>query len=280
MTNVYLDLTAEFNAGRLRAVICSGQAVVLHRLAVVSKDGDWILREDDEAIEHVLRVLARHGARYRFGAPLALPWLRGGWSSHFDFMHGELRVRTDFFSRPPRVTTVELARVWREQELHVPPFVDVRVLAELKKTNREKDYVVIGELARLMTDVRDQLLYSRSARDLIELSARHPQETLEVAAARPLLRHTSLPRHELQRELDAEKALLIDANEARLARFLSAAEPWSAAWPALEREVAGMELLAAHEVLVRRAKELLPVAAGGAVEGTADGAVEGPADGC
>ena len=30
---IYLDLTREFNRGRLRTIICSGQAVVLHRLA-------------------------------------------------------------------------------------------------------------------------------------------------------------------------------------------------------------------------------------------------------
>ena len=100
---IYLELTKEFNEGRLRAVICSGQAVVLHRLAIMSKDGDWILREDKEALQQVLRVLDRHGARYRFGAPLDVRWMAGGWSSHFEFRHESLRVRTDFFTRPPRV---------------------------------------------------------------------------------------------------------------------------------------------------------------------------------
>ena len=73
---IYLDLTREFNAGALRAVIASGQAAVLHRLAIASKDGDWILREDPVALDHVLHVLARHGARYRFGAPLDVRWRR------------------------------------------------------------------------------------------------------------------------------------------------------------------------------------------------------------
>jgi hypothetical protein len=49
MTNPYLDLTAQFNRGRRRALVSSGQAVVLHRLAIMSKDGDWVLREDEEA---------------------------------------------------------------------------------------------------------------------------------------------------------------------------------------------------------------------------------------
>lgn len=36
--SVYLTLTSEFNEGGLRAIVSSGQAVVLHRLAVMSKD--------------------------------------------------------------------------------------------------------------------------------------------------------------------------------------------------------------------------------------------------
>lgn len=46
MDNPYLELTEELNRGRLRALLSSGQAVVVHRLAIMSKDGDWILRED------------------------------------------------------------------------------------------------------------------------------------------------------------------------------------------------------------------------------------------
>jgi len=42
--NIYVDLTNQFNDGRLRAILSSGQAVVLHRLAIMSKDGDWIVR--------------------------------------------------------------------------------------------------------------------------------------------------------------------------------------------------------------------------------------------
>lgn len=70
--NVYCDLTRRFNAARTRAILAGGQAVVLHHLAIMSKDGDWILREDDEALAHVLSTLDACGARDRFGAPLDL----------------------------------------------------------------------------------------------------------------------------------------------------------------------------------------------------------------
>jgi hypothetical protein len=99
MNNPYLELTDDLNDGRLRALLSSGQAVVVHRLAIMSKDGDWILREDAEAVDHVLGVLSRLGSRYRFGAPLDLRWLAGGWSAHFEHRRNGLRLVT----RPPRI---------------------------------------------------------------------------------------------------------------------------------------------------------------------------------
>lgn len=138
--NVYIALTKRFNGGRLKAIICSGQAVVLHRLAIMSKDGDWILREDAESLGHVLGVLSEHGARYRFGAPLDTRWMSGGWSSHFEFRRDKLRVRTDFFTRPPRISASRLEEIWKEQEGRDLPFLSATDLADMKKTDRERDY--------------------------------------------------------------------------------------------------------------------------------------------
>ena len=114
-------------------------------------------------MQHVLAVLAEYGARYRFGAPLDERWPAGGWSAHFEFRRDQLRVRTDFVTRPPRLESATLDRLWKETDPQ-RPVLDPAALAEVKKTNREKDYAVIGELARLMTEPRQQLLYSRSAR--------------------------------------------------------------------------------------------------------------------
>lgn len=219
--NIYVELTKQFNRGKLRTIICSGQAVVLHRLAVMSKDGDWIIREDEESLKHILGILAEYGARYRFGAPLDIRWMRGGWSSHFEFRYRKLRVRTDFFSRPPRLSQTDVERLWKEHESSDLPFVNVKYLAELKKTNREKDYVVIGELARLMKDPRDHLLYSRSARDIIRLAEEYPDLIMELASKRPLLSKYNEGRKKLEELLDAEKRTLIHANEERFVFFAS-----------------------------------------------------------
>lgn len=258
MENPYVDLTLAFNRGRLRAILSSGQAVVLYRLAVTSKDGDWILREDAEALDHVFEVLAEQGARYRYGAPLDLRWLAGGWSSHLELRRNGLRLRTDFVTRPPRVSRAEIEQMWLEPVIRKVPVVGLTTLADLKKTNREKDYPVIGELARQMSDPRAQLLYSRSSRDLERLAREHPDAIAELVGRRPLLAHIDAGREEIERQLDAERRTLMRANEERLARYFEASQSWAAVWPEVQREMAGRPLLDAHAIMTSRAEALLP----------------------
>lgn len=256
--NIYLQLTQEFNAGRPRAVLAGGQAVVLYRLAIMSKDGDWILREDDEALDHVREVLERYDARYRFGAPLQKQWMAGGWSAHLEFMRDRIRVRTDFMTRPPRLSGEDLDRMWERQSGHGTAVVSLKDLAELKKTNREKDYAVIGELARRMTDVDDRLLYSRSARDLAALAVEHPERVNNLLRRRPALGAIARGLAELEAALDGERRAMIHANEARLEAFMAAAQPWADMWPLVDQEIGGRPLRAAHRLMVRRAKGVLP----------------------
>ena len=258
MTNVYIELTKFFNAGELRAILSFGQAAVLHRLAIMSKDGDWILRETAETMEHILKILSKYKAHYRFGAPLDIRWMSGGWSSHFEFLHGEMRVRTDFVTRPPRISQVELRNLWKGQEGCDIPFVSIKHLADIKKTNRERDYAIIGELARLMSDPRDQLLYSRSARDLIALAEKHPAFISELKVQRSVLEKIPEGRDKLEEALDAERRSLIHVNEERLRIYMEASLKWSVIWQDVEKETEGISLLKAHEIVVRRAKDILP----------------------
>jgi hypothetical protein len=266
MNNPYLELTEEFNRGRLRALLSSGQAVVVHRLAIMSKDGDWIVREDAEAVTHVLEVLSLQGARYRFGAPLDLRWLAGGWSSHFELRREALRLRTDFVTRPPRIAADQLARMWEHAEATGDEVVRPEPLAAMKLTNREKDYAVVGELARLMTDPISQLLYSRSSRDLIELAAEHPSALAEATRQRPLLAQIAAGREVLEEALDRERRTLIRANEERLARYLAAAEAWANLWPEVQRQIDGLSLLDSHRLVTSRAEGILPFEPAGGTE--------------
>ena len=260
--SVYLDLTREFNRGRLRAVLSSGQAVVLHRLAMASKDGDWILREDEEALAHVREVLGAHGARYRFGAPLDLRWLAGGWSAHLEFRRDRLRVRTDFVTRPPRLDEAALQDIWEEAKGDVP-FLSLLDLVRVKMTDREKDWPMVGELARRLQAPRDRLLHSRSARDLLDLARDFPALIAEVLPLRPALARLEQGRDALEAALDAERRARMRENEERLARYETAAARWALAWPQTEHALAGRPLAEAHAVMVQRALAVLPFASAG-----------------
>jgi hypothetical protein len=224
----------------------------------MSKDGDWVLREDEETMRHVLSALAAHGARYRFGAPLDVRWLSGGWSAHLEYTGHGLRLRADFVSRPPRVSASELDAMWRAAEASDSEVVPLEPLAAMKLTKREKDYAVLGELARRMTDPRAQLRYSRSSRDLARLAAEHPDALADTVRVRPLLAHVARGRDVLDAELDRERRTLMRADEARLDRYRDAATRWAAVWPAVSRQIDGLGLHAAHRVVVARADGVLP----------------------
>ncbi|MFH1524628.1 MAG: hypothetical protein ABIF04_06660 [Chloroflexota bacterium] len=224
----------------------------------MSKDGDWIVREDQESCRHVLSVLERHGARYRFGAPLDIRWLVHGWSSHFEFNLETLRVRTDFFSRPPRISDTDLETLWRDQPAKQPPFVNLTQLARMKQTDREKDYVVIGELARRMTDPADQLRFSRSALDLMCLADKYPLLITSLSLERPLLSIVKEGRDILETALDAERRGMMHANEKRLAQYEAASLCWQERWPNVNRQTEGLSLSQAHDIITKTAETFLP----------------------
>ncbi len=262
MQNIYLELTEKFNSGALRAILTSGQAVVLHKLAVMSKDGDWIIKEDPSCLQHVLEILQSYGARYRLGAPLHLDWLGAGWSSHFEFFHQGMRVRTDFFARPPRISPRNLAALWQTQANAKIAFTDAKTLAEVKMTMREKDYPIIGELARKMDSPSDQLLFSRSAQDLIELAKENPLLISELSSRRPLLSLLGRSTVEkLEAALDKERREFMREDAARLEKYARASATWLAEWPRILGQICALPLLEAHQVVVREAHKLLPLVA-------------------
>jgi len=154
--NIYFALTEAFNQDAPTVALASGQAVVFYRIAIMSKDGDWVIREAPDACERVLRELERRGARYRIGAPLDVRWLKGGWSSHFEFFdERRRRVRCDFVSRPPRVSPASLAALFERARGETLVAVDPESLILMKQTQRAKDYAVIGELALLLPPERE-----------------------------------------------------------------------------------------------------------------------------
>lgn len=253
-SNYYFQLTHAFNAGGRSVVLASGQAVVYYRLAMMSKDGDWIVREDAEACAHVRHVLAERGARYRPGAPLDPRWLAGGWSSHFELFDDERRrLRCDFFSRPPRLSAAD-----RESLFMAPlpsgelPVVGVEALIRMKQTQRAKDYPVIGELARLLPPDRELELTTDPDR-ILELAAAHG-----AASDRPsvMKARNGDGRLAVVLALAEEMDTLQQRDRARFESYESASREYVAAVRRLDR--GELTLPDGHERLCELAEQLLP----------------------
>lgn len=260
--NIYFELTAAFNENGRNVVLSSGQAVVYFRLAVMSKDGDWIVRETESACRRVRQVLARHQARYRPGAPLDPRWLSGGWSSHFEFSDPQgRRVRCDFFSRPPRVPPATLKELFSDttapQDLTV---VDVASLIRMKQTQRAKDYPVIGELARLLTPAQELELTTDPDR-ILELAPR-----LAAASKRPAARAALAenPRLAVVQALAVEIDRLQQRDRRRMEAYSRASRAYLQAFHGLDREA--LALPESHERLCELADRLLPKQIAGAEE--------------
>lgn len=250
MENVYFALTEELNRHGRIAVLGSGQAVVWHHLAIMSKDGDWILRESEEACARVLTVLRERGARYRPGAPLDVRWLAGGWSSHFEFFdERRRRVRCDFFTRPPRLGEDDVEALFADSA--APPVVDVESLVLMKQTQRAKDYAVIGELARRLPPERELELTTDPDR-ILALAPSFPQSNRPAARAA----HGG-ERREVVRSLAEEIDESQSVDRVRVERYQHAAEPFIAAVSRLDRSE--LELPGGHRRLIELAEGLLPI---------------------
>jgi len=254
MPNVYFALTEEFNSEGLIALLASGQAVVFYRIALMSKDGDWVLRETAGACRRVRSVLADHGARYRPGAPLDPRWLAGGWSSHFEFFdEKKRRIRCDFVSRPPRIAPGDLDAMFAaargDGRLRV---VDPQRLIRLKQTQRAKDYPVIGELSRLLPP-EIELRWTTDPDRIMELSSPLGQGSprASVRAARDGLSREVVVM-ELAREIDRMQR----EDRDRMRRYEAAARPYLEEFRTRIREDAPLE--EGHGVAVSVAERLLP----------------------
>lgn len=253
MANVYFELTEAFNAERPTVALAAGQAVVFYRLAIMSKDGDWIVRESNEACGRIRSVLTARGATYRPSPPLDRRWLEGGWSSHFEFYDDrQRRVRCDFMSRPPRVARSAVDALFETEHDSPLIVIDLESLIAMKRSQRAKDYAVIGALATLLPAEREIELTTDADRLLALAPVVGPPKTrprLVEAVTRGDRRATVIA---LAEEIDE----LQQRDRRRVERYHAAAAPYLEA--ARAHRLGELPLADAHQRLIEDAERFLP----------------------
>jgi hypothetical protein len=94
---------------------------------------------------------------------------------------------------------------------------------------------------------------------LAATASRAPIAAMSIAE-RPALAALGAGLDELRLALERERFAAMDADAARLGRYVDASAAYARAWPDCEREAAGQPLRAAHRAVVSCAERWLPTA--------------------
>lgn len=243
-------------AGLLRAegipfAITSGMACVHYGLQQTTKDSDWIIPAD--ALPGLVALLERKegelppwrvGYRQIFGAPLDAEYMAHGWTSHLSVWDHASSVehKVDLFSKPPRVRPEEML-------VDAEGWVSEHIVAQMKKTDRDKDWPIVDGLGRRLWKAHDHrcLLHLTDVGILREAwAATPPAEREPMCRRRPLLRllgEGTAGEARLRRLINLERVIWEQVNQQRHGRYTRAWKEfyrnWSKgrtwAWPSAEQ---------------------------------------------
>ena len=229
----------ELRAAGIPFAITSGMACIRYGLQQTTKDSDWIVAAAEllklrGLFERCERRLPPWVVQYRsiFGAPFEAAWLDGGWSSHIFIrtMGGGPDHHLDFFCHPPRTAA------WRHDP-EEPDFADRDTVTRMKKTDRDKDWPIVGGLAAQAFARGDQsaVLHLRDASTLRRAWSMTPAAVRPRAiTARPLLESIDAGSEDLRLEflLRAERLVWEAVNRHRYAVYQDAWKAWYRRWQA------------------------------------------------
>ncbi|MGO8925409.1 MAG: hypothetical protein ACLQU3_00585 [Limisphaerales bacterium] len=252
----YEGLVARARRRGIACAITSGMACVAYGVAQATQDCDLLCAPD--AAGKFLSLLGEaslHGQlpsyRGHLTPPLDARWLRGGWTSHFVWEAAGAEAYLDIFGVAPRGSSP-----W-ETELR-GFYAGPHTVAEMKRTNRGKDWPFVTALGAQMLEARDARgwlhIYDES---LLRTFGEVSPATAQLLERRPLLRLAVANDSRLHAALYAEVQFWHELDRARLRIYEKAARPYMMAVKKA-RVPAGIGLATQHGIRVRCAENHLP----------------------
>jgi hypothetical protein len=224
----YEDLVRQL---RDRGVVCgitSGLACVHYGIAETTQDCDLLchLGSFGELLDLLSATrIEEMSCRYRgnLSPPLDAHWHRGGWTSHFEWGTGMGAVTLDVFGHALRESAP-----WGQELLGL--YAGPQTVAEMKRTNRDKDWAFITALGVRMIEADDERgwLHIFSADTLAELLKDSPCP-LELAARRPALKLALNHDPRTAGALNAERKLWEELDRRRIEIFEHHLRPYVSA---------------------------------------------------
>jgi len=234
----YRNFQALMQQHGIRHVLTSGMACVEYGIQQNTKDTDWIIHPED--LEKLIAMLCEceRGltgcnwlVSYRplFGAPFLQEYHQGGWTSHL-FIHdepGSPEHHLDFFGHPPRV---RLSEVFADSTRHLAKPL---IVAQMKKTDRDKDWPMVESLSWYAGSDWDALLHLRTAEKLQQMWWDCPKDLKPaLVERRPLLRELEIGELKLAKCLAIERMIWEQVNKQRYRRYQTEWKDFLRRWKA------------------------------------------------
>jgi hypothetical protein len=158
--------------------------------------------------------------RGNLSPPLDDRWHSGGWTSHFNWGRGPDAVTLDVFGRALRAV-----ESW-EAELS-GLYVNPHIVAQMKRTDRDKDWPFINALGVTLLEGGDLRgwLHLYDPQDLARFQDVHPCPD-EILALRPALRLARQQDKRLAGALSAERKLWEELDRIRIQIYQRALRPY------------------------------------------------------
>ncbi len=182
----YERLVARARRQGIGCAITSGMACVAFGVAQATRDCDLLCAPADAA--KFLELLGKTRLRgqlpsYRghLTPPLDVRWLRGGWTSHFVWKAADAEAYLDIFGVAPRSSSPWEAEL---QGFYAGP----HTVAEMKRTNREKDWPFVTALGVKLLEAGDPRGWLHLFNyEVLRQTAAKVSCPAEMIALRPLL---------------------------------------------------------------------------------------------
>ncbi len=219
------DLVREPRSRGVLCAITSGMACVHYGVAETTKDCDLLCHSASfQSLLDLLQATKVAGmpCHYRgnISPPLDARWHRGGWTSHFQWGSGTTVTTLDVFGQALRESAP-----WQDDIAGL--YAGENVVAEMKRTDRDKDWPFITSLGVALLHARDprgwlHLFAADSIFELLEAYA-IPDEILKI---RPALQLALGRDPALQRALQTEQHFWKELDRLRIRICRAALRPY------------------------------------------------------
>ncbi len=252
----YEELVRQLRSRGAVCAITSGLACVHYGVAETTKDCDLLCHPS--SFDMLLELLGDTRiddvqCRYRgnISPPLHERWHRGGWTSHFEWPVQGDPVTLDVFGHAIRESTP-----WPNELFGL--YASPHTVAEMKRTNRDKDWSYLTALGIRMIEAGDDRgwLHLFDAKTLLELISQYRCPAV-VAQQRPALQLALQRDRRIAGALNAERKLWEELDRRRIGLLERSLCPYVSAMRKA-RSGRTVPLKEDHEIRIRCATAHLP----------------------